>query len=246
MSRYAIIGRHGLLGSALADRLGEVTSYPTKDTKVLFDFGSYTHPTFDTDPDYFMRRTLDSFIHHLNLCHERGIVYVYPSSALVYEQDTQFSLFKKGLEHLAKAWKTRSIGLRIFPVYSPNDHGTVISQWCRQMAYGERPTIYGDGEQSRDFIYIDDVVDQILYAVSEPRFYCGTVNIGTGTLTSFNEVIAMINSALDTRITPHYVSRPAYYPQGLRCPDPLPRKVSVQDGIQRILASLGVKELQPA
>jgi nucleoside-diphosphate-sugar epimerase len=236
MSKYAVIGRHGLLGSALASRLGAVTSYPTKDTRVLFDFGSYTHPTFDTDPEYFMRRALASFVEHLNLCYERGITYVYPSSALIYERDTQFSLFKKSMEHLAKAWRTRSLGLRIFPVYGPGDHGTVISKWSREMLRGQAPVVFGDGTQERDFIYIDDVVDQILLAVGDGK--TGTLDIGTGERTPFNRIVDLINEQLGTHIEARHIERPVNYPEGIACPSPLPFKVNIENGIRKVLASL--------
>ena len=52
MSQYCVIGRHGLLGSAIAARLGEVTPYPTEKTRVLFHFGSRTHPDFEANPHF--------------------------------------------------------------------------------------------------------------------------------------------------------------------------------------------------
>src|SRR4026209_1572324 len=119
MSRYTVIGRAGFIGSALAARLKDVSSIPTPDTRVLYHFASHTHPRFEENPHYEMKLILDSFSQLLPYCHEHGILFVYPSSALVYERDTQFSLFKKTLEHLAACYPTRTIGLRIFPVYGP-------------------------------------------------------------------------------------------------------------------------------
>jgi hypothetical protein len=62
MAKYAIIGKGGLIGGALAKRLGEVSSYPTKDTRVLFHFGSTTHPSFEENPDYHMNEIFSSFL----------------------------------------------------------------------------------------------------------------------------------------------------------------------------------------
>lgn len=242
MSKYCVLGRNGLLGSALAARLGNVSSVPTKDTRVLFHMASHTHPTFEENPAYEMAEAFASFTHLLPYCYENGILLVFPSSALVYEKDTQFSLFKKTLESMAKCYKTRSLALRIFPVYGPQESRTVISQWCRQMASVEAPTVFGDGKQSRDFIYIDDAVDQILDCVEERK--TGYVDIGTGTPTSFNEIIGAINAELGTAIAPSYVTRPQGYNDGVVCPSPLPTKVTVQQGIRKILASLKVE--QPA
>jgi nucleoside-diphosphate-sugar epimerase len=235
VSKYCVIGKHGLLGGAFAEHLGAVTSYPTPDTRVVFHFGGYTHNEFARNPDYFIRQTIESFTTLLPYCYERGIPFVYPSSALVYEQETTFSRFKKTLEQLAGCYKTMSLGLRIFPVYGPTEPRSVISKWCRQMAAGERPVVYGDGTQKRDFIYIDDVVDQVLSLVKEPCWKSRIVDIGTGVATSFNHIVESINAELGTELQPQYVQRPSSYSEGILCPQPLPVKVSIESGIQKIL-----------
>lgn len=244
MSRHAIIGRHGFIGSALASRLGDVTSMPTADTRILFHFGSHVHPVFEQNPDYEMKQQLDSFSQLLPLCGDRGILFVYASSALVYEKETQFSRFKLTLESLAKCYKTKTLGLRIFPSYGPGENRTVISQWCREMALGLAPKVYGDGKQSRDFIFIDDVVDQILELTESPRWSSSVVDIGTGTLTTFNEIVAAINSELGSEIQPQYIPRPTQYAEGVQCSNPMPARVPIQVGIRRILAAQ--RELQHA
>lgn len=245
MSKNCVLGSGGFIGGALAKRLGNVTTLPVwKENRTLYHFASHTHPKFELSPDFEMSSLFASFANLLPQCYEHGVHFVYPSSALVHEKDTQFSLFKKTLELMTRCYKTRSLGLRIFPVYGPGEQHTVISQWCRQMARGETPTVYGDGKQSRDFIYVDDVVDQILECVEDRK--TGTVEIGTGVRTSFNEIIELINDDLGTSIKPRYVSRPPGYNDGVVCASPLPTRVSVQQGIRRILAGLKVSPLQEA
>lgn len=241
--KVCIIGGHGLIGSALAARYLDVTSIPTRDTKILFHFGSHTHPRFNENPHYEMKQILDSFSQLLPFCYEHGILFVYPSSALVYERDTQFSMFKKTLEHLAACYPTRTLGLRIFPVYGPREQHTVISQWCRQMARDERPTVYGDGKQERDFIYIDDVVDQIVQLAEYPHWRDHVRDIGAGKLTSFNDIVAMINAELGTNLEPRYVQKPHDYPTGITCPRPLPVKTPVELGIRKILQGIRTHEV---
>jgi UDP-glucose 4-epimerase len=242
MSKYCVIGRHGFLGSALAARLKDVSSIPTPDTRVLFHFASHTHPRFNENPEYEMGQVLRSFAELLPYCHEHGIVFVYPSSALVYEKDTQFSMFKKTLEHLVSCYRVVAIGLRIFPVYGPGEQHTVISQWCRQMAAGIRPEVYGDGKQSRDFIHIEDAVHQILYLAEARRQ--GVFDIGTGVRTTFNDIVRMINEELGTSLQPEYKRKPADYPDGVVCPRPLHTQVSVEAGIRKLLS--GLREAVPA
>lgn len=238
MSKYCVIGRHGLLGGALAKRLGTTTSFPQKDTKFIFDFASYTHPQFELNPDYHMTQAFARFAAMLPMCRERGIVYVYPSSALVYEKETQFSRFKKTLESMAQCYSTVTLGLRIFPVYGPQEDHTVVSQWCRQMARGEAPTVYGDGSQERDFIYIDDAVDQILSLIESPKWSSRIVDIGGGRPVSFNSIVQTINDVLGTSLAPQYHPRPASYAEGTVCPNPLPTKVTMEQGVRKILASI--------
>ncbi len=235
MSKYAILGRHGFIGNALAKRLGDVSSYPTKDTKVLFHFASHTHPVFDKNPEYEMRQVIQSFTDLLPYCAEHNILFVYPSSALVYEKETQFGRFKKTLESLVACYKTISLGLRIFPTYGPGESHTVISQACARMAKGERPVIYGDGTQQRDFIHIDDVVSQIISLIDSPRWSSRVVDIGAGRPISFNEIVSIINDALGTNLEPQYVPIPESYCAGTVCPSPLPAMVTMEHGVQQIL-----------
>ncbi len=208
----------------------------------MFDFGSYRHPDFEENPEWLLDQAFQEFSRKLRYCQEHGILLVYPSSALVYEKDTQFSKFKKTLEQMASCYKTRTIGLRIFPVYGPRESGTVIAKWCRDMAQGKPPTVYGDGTQTRDFIYVDDAADQILSLVHD-QWRHGVFDIGTGISTSFNSIVEMINRALGTDIQPQYVQRPSSYSAGIHCANPLPSKVSVETGIQRIL---GLRKEAPA
>lgn len=231
-----MIGRKGFLGGALAARLGQVTSFPTKETKVLFHFGSHVHPTFEQNPAYLMKQAFDAFTELLPYCYQHGILFVYPSSALVYEKETQFSRFKKTLESMAQCYPAVSLGLRIFPVYGPGEERTVVSQWCRQMKRGEAPTVYGDGSQERDFIYIDDVVDQILSLIDPPSWSSRIVDIGAGNPVSFNAIVQSINKALGADLAPRYASRPSSYAEGTVCPNPLPVRVTIEDGIRRILS----------
>ncbi len=246
MSKYCVIGRHGFIGGALAKRLGDVTSYPAKDTKVLFHFGSHTHPVFDKNPEYEMKQVIQSFVDLLPYCAEHNILFVYPSSALVYEKETQFGRFKKTLESLAACYKTITLGLRIFPTYGPGETHTVISQACARMAKGERPVIYGDGTQERDFIHIDDVVSQIVSLIDSPRWTSRVVDIGAGRPMDFNRIVTIINDELGTNLEPLYVPIPESYCAGTVCPDPLPAPTTMTMGVRQLVMMRAQRELVTA
>lgn len=232
MADITIIGKHGFLGSALAERFGEVDSFPTKKTKILFHFGSPVHPPFEQNPDYHMNEIINSFLYLLPFCRDNNIFFVYPSSALVYEKNTTFTKTKKIMELMASCYPN-TLGLRIFPVYGPGENRTVISQWCKQMKNTQRPVVYGDGEQKRDFIYIDDAIDQIMKLVKDQT--TGIKDIGSGKPVSFNEIIKIINGLLDIHLFPVYVKKPFNYSAGIVCKTPMPVKYSIYDGCKRIL-----------
>ncbi|MGH3765502.1 MAG: NAD-dependent epimerase/dehydratase family protein [Pseudonocardiaceae bacterium] len=101
------------------------------------------------------------------------------------------------------------VALRLANVYGPRQdpHGEagVIAIFCGQVARGEAPTIYGDGKQTRDYIYVDDVVDAFVaaagYAGGEAVF-----NIGTGTETAVIDLLDVINAAAGTAMEPNFAS----------------------------------------
>jgi UDP-glucose 4-epimerase len=95
-------------------------------------------------------------------------------------------------EYLAtwnRLYGTNHVSLRFANVYGPRQlpklEGGVVSIFIDRLRGGESVTIYGDGEQTRDFVYVGDVVAAVLAAVGQRG---STFNIGTGTETSVNEL----------------------------------------------------------
>lgn len=233
MARYCVIGKRGFLGSALSKKLGgDVDYFPKKDTKVVFHFDSPVHPIFEENPAYHLNRIISDFLFLLPYCRDNGIFFIYPSSALVYEKDTEFTRYKK-LTELMGSYYPNTLGLRIFPVYGPGENRTAITQWCNAMQKGERPVVYGDGTQKRDFIYIDDAVEQMIDLMQ--RRVTGVRDIGAGKPISFNQIVKTINGVLGTKIEPKYIPAPVDYSKGIVCKDPLLTKYSLEYGIKRIL-----------
>jgi len=88
------------------------------------------------------------------------------------------------------------VALRYSNVYGPrqNPHGEagVVAIFAQKCLKHQRCAIYGDGEQTRDFVYVGDVVKANLRALTVP--FCGEVNIGTGVETSINAVFKEIST----------------------------------------------------
>ena len=92
-----------------------------------------------------------------------------------------------------------TVSLRYFNIFGPHQDPTspysaVLAKFITQMLRGERPTIYGDGEQSRDFNYIDNAVAANLLAATAPEAEVAgeMFNIATGNRFSLNETFEML------------------------------------------------------
>jgi UDP-glucose 4-epimerase len=91
-----------------------------------------------------------------------------------------------------------SVILRYGNVYGPRQdpHGEagVVAIFCGKVLVGERPLIYGDGRQTRDYTYVGDIVAANLAAAAHPEAH-GAYNIGTGTESSVVEVLGALRKA---------------------------------------------------
>lgn len=101
-----------------------------------------------------------------------------------------------------------TLGLRYFNVFGPyqdsqSEYSAVIPRFICRMLAGERPIIYGDGEQSRDFTFVDDVVSANLLAAQSPANGL-TMNVACGKRFSLNRLAKELNEILETHLEPIY------------------------------------------
>jgi ADP-L-glycero-D-manno-heptose 6-epimerase len=124
------------------------------------------------------------------------------------------------MERLAERYNVKMaepvVGLRYFNVYGPGeDHkgkfASMIHQLAKQMRAGKRPRIFTAGEQKRDFVYVEDVVQANLKAMTAK--VGGSFNVGCGGAFSFNEVVAELNRVLGTDLPPEYFENPYSFTQ---------------------------------
>jgi nucleoside-diphosphate-sugar epimerase len=153
---------------------------------------------------------------------ERDARVVFASSTAVYGSDapvptsedaalspeSPYALSKQYGEDLARQLELDAVSLRFFNVYGPRQdasgaYAAVIPAFIGRMRAGERPVIYGDGEQTRDFVSVGDVVDATIRAAkggTTGRVY----NVGSGRRTSITELVAALNDVLGTDLDPVY------------------------------------------
>ncbi|MDR1535594.1 MAG: SDR family oxidoreductase [Planctomycetota bacterium] len=100
------------------------------------------------------------------------------------------------------------VSLRYFNVFGPrqdpgSEYSAVIPKFITLMLEGRRPTIFGDGSQSRDFIYVGDVAAGNLAAALHPEALRGQVlNLARGERIDLNQLVEKINAALKTGLSP--------------------------------------------
>jgi len=102
-----------------------------------------------------------------------------------------------------------TVCIRYFNVFGPrqdpnSQYSAVIPLFITAMLAGKQPTIYGDGQQSRDFTYVANVVQgNLLAADADARLVAGrTLNVANGRSTSLLQLIAILNDLLGTKIQP--------------------------------------------
>lgn len=129
------------------------------------------------------------------------------------EPDSPYGASKLGAEKeclaYAKLFGLEAVCLRYFNVYGPNQrfdaYGNVIPIFVFQMLRAETLTVFGDGEQTRDFLNVRDVVEANLQAAAT-RGLSGAFNLGSGTRISINDLVRKLETA--SGIRPHIVHGP--------------------------------------
>jgi nucleoside-diphosphate-sugar epimerase len=124
----------------------------------------------------------------------------YALQKLVGEQYMQMFTSLYGLE---------TVTIRYFNVFGPRQdpsspYSGVISVFAKALLENKAPTIYGDGEQTRDFTYVANVVDGVLRAVKAPGAAGQVVNVATGSSISLNRLFASMREMLGSRVDVAY------------------------------------------
>ncbi len=137
------------------------------------------------------------------------------SSGAVYgEQDTQpleenaipnprspYAVSKLSAEYyvrtIGRLWGIETVALRVFNAYGPGQHippahAPVIPYFLRQACQNGSIIVHGDGSQTRDYVYVEDVVNAMIAAATAPHVNQKIINVGSGVETSVRELVNMV------------------------------------------------------
>ena len=140
------------------------------------------------------------------------------SEAMPVLPQTPYAVQKLAAEGYCRIWQPlyglETVALRYFNVFGPGQdpngaYAAVIPRFIAALRAGHEPTIYGDGEQSRDFIYVGNVVEINLLAATVPAAAGQVLNVGTGMRTTLNTLVRDLAAIFERPIHPvHEAERP--------------------------------------
>ncbi len=151
----------------------------------------------------------------------------------------------------------KTVSLRFSNVYGPYSYhkGSVIAKFFKQLQSGEPLTIYGDGEQTRDFIYVEDLCKAIVAALEVDLPYYGwPIQLGTGQETSVNTVVSLMRQLVLAKEFPQMLyapSRPGEVTRNFVAIDRASRylgfspRTDLWEGLQKTWAWFNLKENLP-
>ena len=107
---------------------------------------------------------------------------------------------------IARSNGFEAVALRIFNTYGPwqtvpHAHAPVVPRFMHDTANRRSVIVFGDGNQTRDFVYIDDVVSALVLAAHKPGIDGQVLNIGSGSETSINDLVQLIGQTIGRK--PH-------------------------------------------
>jgi UDP-glucose 4-epimerase len=203
------------------------------DVDVVFHLAALSSYTMhEENPAQGARVNVEGFVNTIEQARQDGCdTVVYATTSSIYgdrtepspetmdvEAHTGYEASKLARERYAEYFHNchdmSLAGMRFFSVYQgfggaeehKGEFANTVAQFTDKIANGERPELFGDGTQTRDFTHVDDVVRACELAADHELQ--GIYNVGTEASYSFNEMIALINDELGTDIDPKYIENP--------------------------------------
>jgi UDP-glucose 4-epimerase len=203
------------------------------DVDVVFHLAALSsYAMHEENPTKGARVNVEGFVNTVHQARQDGCdTVVYASTSSIYGSRTEPSpesmdvTVNTGYEASKMARETYAeyfhnhydlslAGMRFFSVYQgyggaeehKGEYANVIAQFADDVASGDAPVLYGDGNQTRDFTHVADIVRGLEQAAEHKLD--GVYNLGTSEAYDFNEVVEMINAELGTDVEPEFVENP--------------------------------------
>lgn len=147
-----------------------------------------------------------------------------------------------------------TVSLRYFNVFGPrqnpkSEYAAVIPRFVTMVMTGEQPVIFGDGEQTRDFTAVQNVVAANLAAAQAPAAAGRAYNVGCGDRISLNGLLTLIGGLLGRNVQPQYLpGKPGDVRDSLACIEAARRdlgyqpRVNVEEGLSQLIGYLAVSQ----
>jgi nucleoside-diphosphate-sugar epimerase len=252
------------------DVLDETLLSAIPDIDYILHFGAPSSVVlFNRNPQHCLIETTMGLRNVLEYAKINGVKKViFPSSSSVYgntslpqsettscQPTNLYGVAKLSCEYIARLYSeyVPYVALRIFAGYGPGEEhkkeiASVITLFINDILKNSSPIIFGDGTQSRDFVYIEDIVNVAMEALE--KSFTGIVNVGSGHASSFNEIVGHINNLLGKNINPSYIDKPNNYFEHTLADITKTTDVfsvaptSLEKGIKSILEAKGEKTLK--
>jgi len=178
---------------------------------------------------FLISEAVEDFIHIMEFAKKHDAKVLLTSSSSIYngnpipwKEDMRivpidfYTEARYAMERIAEVYNklfgVRCVVLRLFSVYGPRErhkgkYANLVSQFLWSIERGEQPIIFGDGTQTRDFIWVKDVVKAYMLAMENDITF-DIFNVGTGKNHSLNELVEIINKILGKNVKPKYVPNP--------------------------------------
>ena len=195
---------------------------------VIFHLGMYSSTPMYKENRNLVHKVVDGTVQVLEFARKHRANIVLASSSSIYngypvpqheemvpmvtDFYTEARLYAERLTELyTRMFGLRAICLRFFSVYGPGERSkgrfaNLVSQFIWDLQEGRNPVIYGDGSQTRDFVYVKDVVDACVTAAESTK--SGVFNVGTGTSYSINEMLEKVMAHIGKHPEPVHVEIP--------------------------------------
>ncbi len=245
--------------------------FTTKDKfDEIYHLGVYSSsPQYKRNPK-LVGAAINGMISILEIAKQSNCPVVFASSSSLYSElapphmedmivkvTDYYTEARLAMERLAELYHrlygVKSAAMRFFSVYGPHEKSkgefaNILTQFLWAMQRNEKPLIFGDGKQTRDFTHVSDIIRACQLAMNglkEDKFQCDIFNAGTGVETSFNEVVDALNKALGTNIEAehkenaikNYVSRTMADTRKAKQMIGFEAKVTLDEGIKKLIAS---------